>query len=224
MCGRYGLFCRPDVIAETFRVTVGIDLAPRYNIAPTQGAPVIRAGEPGGAARLGLLRWGLIPPWARGLSIGSRMINARAETLGQKPSFRAAFKKRRCLVPADGFYEWKKNRDGKQPFFIRMKSNKPLAFAGVWERWDHPGGEVESFAIVTCEANDLLRPLHDRMPVILPPETWDRWLDPAGEDTAALQKLLTPYLSGPMDAYPVGTAVNSPAHDGPELIEKIKTS
>jgi putative SOS response-associated peptidase YedK len=166
-----------------------------------------------------MLRWGLVPPWAEDQKIGNRLINARAETAAGKPSFRAAFKRRRCLVPADGFYEWQKVGRAKQPYYIRLKDGAPFAFAGLWEHWQGADGEIiESCTLLTTEANDLMRPIHERMPVMLKPEDFGRWLDrdaPAGK---ALAALLCPYPAEAMTAYPVSAHVNNPRNDGPACV------
>ncbi|MBX3364029.1 MAG: SOS response-associated peptidase [Phycisphaeraceae bacterium] len=218
------------------------ELTPRYNVAPTQMAPAVRAaiGDVWSGGRAGqgtsgregvLLCWGLIPSWSDDPAIGSRMINARAESVDTKPAFRQAFRRRRCLVPISGFYEWRKVEGAKrkQPFYIRPRpgvktdgDEAPIfALAGLWERWRGEGGLVESFTIVTTEANDLLKPLHDRMPVILPREAWELWLDPGVDDAARLKGLLRPFDPGRMEAYPVGLAVNRPAHDAPDCIQPL---
>jgi putative SOS response-associated peptidase YedK len=180
------------------------DLTPRYNVAPTQQIGVVRTAD--GQRELSFMQWGLVPRWAKDPKIGSQMINARAETAAEKPAFRDAFRKRRCLVVADGFYEWKKTGGKtKQPFYIRMKDHRPFGFAGLWERW----GELESCTILTTRPNELCASVHDRMPVILSPNDYDQWLDQQVTDAAALQPLLDPYPSDEMAADPVGTHVNS---------------
>ncbi len=164
--------------------------------------------------------WGLVPRWADDPAIGNRLINARAETAATKPSFRDAFRRRRCLIPADGFYEWKRQGGGKQPYYIRLEDDRPFAFAGLWERWEKAGAVIESCTILTTDANELLMPLHNRMPAILDREQFDRWLDPTIEDAKVLQPLLGPYPAERMIAYPVSTVVNSPRHDVAECIDK----
>lgn len=221
MCGRYILSITGKVLAEAFDLEELPDLPPRYNIAPTQDAPVVR--ETGGRRRLDLLRWGLIPSWARDAAMGARLVNARAETAASRPSFRSALRRRRCLVPSDGFYEWRKTPSGKQPWLIRMQDGSPFAMAGLWERWRSPGGEpLESFTILTTEPNELVAPLHDRMPVILPPNGWDTWLDPTLDDPSALSRLLRPYPPEGMIAHPVTPAVGSPAFDEPACIKPLQ--
>ncbi len=193
--------------------------APSYNIAPTQNVLTVVGGE---ERRGGYMRWGLIPFWAKDKSIGSRMINARAETVAEKPSFHNAFKRRRCLIIADGFYEWQKVGAKKRPMRIVMQSGEPFAFAGLWETWRDPEGEViPSCTIITTSANDLLSPIHDRMPVILPRDVEDFWLDDSVTDPDALTSVLTPYDDEPMDTYEVSTLVNNVRNNGPEVLERV---
>ncbi len=192
-------------------------MTPSYNIAPTQEvAAMVEEDE---TRKLEMFRWGLIPSWAKDPSIGNKMINARAETVSEKPSFRSAFKKRRCLIVADGFYEWQKTDNGKQPFYVRMKDSSPFAFAGLWETWDKEGEEVRSCSIITTDANDLMNEIHHRMPVILPPETYGVWLDRGFEEREAFSNMLRPYPSDEMEAYPVSRRVNKPANNEPSVIE-----
>jgi putative SOS response-associated peptidase YedK len=220
MCGRYVLSTPGDVLAELFQLPAPVELAARYNIAPTQAVPIVRASVEDGR-ELAFAQWGLVPHWAKERAIGNRLINARGETLAEKPSFRDAFKRRRCLIPADGFYEWRKVDGGKQPYLLRLRGGALFAFAGLWSTWrDRERGEtLESCAIVTTSPNALAATIHDRMPVILPPERHARWLDPAATDPVALASLLVPYPDGEMEAYPVSTRVNSPRNDDPSLIE-----
>ena len=177
MCGRYTLKAPREAIAEAFDLADVPQLLPRYNIAPTQAVPVVRLDRASGEREIALLQWGLIPSWADDPAIGNRLINARAETVAEKPAFRTAFKKRRCLVVADGFYEWKRE-NGKTPYYFRLKDSSPFAFAGLWERWEKGEEPVESCTLLTCEANGVVAPVHGRMPVILKPEDYARWLDP----------------------------------------------
>ena len=194
-----------------------LDLKPRYNVAPSQQVPVVRLDK-NGQRELAMLRWGLIPSWASDPKIGYKMINARAETVATAPSFRAAFKKRRCLIPATGFYEWKKLEDGsKQPYLIGMRDGTPFSFAGLWERWDKGEAPIETCTIVTGEPNSLVAELHNRMPAILEPEDYEAWLRAA--DTAIPQAMLRPFPSQLMQAYPVSKRVNSPKNDDAALIE-----
>ena len=219
MCGRYTLAVSEKQLAEAFDLSSSLpELTPSYNVAPTQDiAAILGDGE---ERRLALMRWGLIPSWADDPEIGARMINARSETVAEKPSFRAAFKKRRCLIPADGFYEWQKTNGAKQPFHIRLQNGRPFAFAGLWETWQGDGGpEVRSCTILTTGANDLLAPVHGRMPVILDPENYDFWLDPDVQEAEPLTGLLEPYPSEAMEAYPVSRFVNSPSNDDPRCVE-----
>ncbi len=193
--------------------------APSYNIAPPQNVLTVVGGE---ERRGGYMRWGLIPFWAKDKSIGSRMINARAETVAEKPSFRNAFKRRRCLIIADGFYEWQKVGAKKRPMRIVMQSGEPFAFAGLWETWRDPEGEVvPSCAIITTSANNLLSPIHDRMPVILPRDVEDFWLDDSVTEPDALTSVLTPYDDEEMEVYEVSPLVNSAWNDGPEVLEGV---
>ena len=226
MCGRFTLTSSDDIVAELFELAGPIDLSPRYNIAPTQDVAIVRNGgapdEPT-APCLSRVRWGLIPFWAKDPAIGNRLINARAETVAEKPSFRAALRKRRCLVIADGFYEWKKSGGAKIPHLIRMRGGAPFGFAGLWESWKDPGGEVvESCTIITTTPNQLMSGIHNRMPVILPPELRARWLDPAplGADAAGtLAEVLGPLPDGQLEAVAVSTHVNSPRNDDPRCVE-----
>jgi putative SOS response-associated peptidase YedK len=180
---------------------------------PTQAVLAVRTGKEG-KPELARLRWGLVPAWAADLSVGNRLINARAETVKEKPAFRAAFQRRRCLVLTDGFYEWQKtDSKHKQPYYFRLRDGSLFAFAGLWERWDRGDDPVESCALVTTGANDLMQPVHDRMPVILPKAEYEHWLDPTAKDLPQLQGLLRPYPSEKLTAYPVGKHVNNPRHD-----------
>jgi putative SOS response-associated peptidase YedK len=218
MCGRYTLKTPVEKLAEEFGFGASpVELPPNYNVAPTQQVAAVL--EEGGERRLEVLRWGLIPSWADDPGIGSRMINARSETAPEKPSFRRAFRERRCLILADGFYEWRRTNGAKQPYYIRMKEGRPFAFAGLWESWkDGSGPEIRSCTILTTGPNDMLAEIHDRMPVILPAGAYDVWLDPeAGRDE--LYGLLAPYPEDEMEAYPVSRFVNSPQNNDPRCIE-----
>ena len=221
MCGRFTLSQSAEAIASVFQLNQVPTLERRYNIAPTQ--PVATVLQTSARERqFQLLRWGLIPAWAKDATMGSRLINARAETVAEKPSFRSAFRHRRCLVIADGFYEWRRQDGKKQPFYFRMQNQQPFAFAGLWEHWQDPKGEaIYSCTILTTEANELLQQIHERMPVILNPKDYDLWLDPTVQKLEQLQQLLQPYSSTAMTSYPVSTKVNKPTNDTPELINSL---
>ncbi|MEC4985191.1 MAG: SOS response-associated peptidase [Oscillatoria sp. PMC 1068.18] len=219
MCGRFTQISSAATIAQTFNLENVHSHEPRYNIAPTQPVSTVRlAGE----RQFIMLHWGLIPFWAKDAKIGAKLINARAETVAEKPSFRSAFKQRRCLIVADGFYEWQQQNNQKQPFYIRMKDEQPFAFAGLWEQWQKSEEEtIETCTLLTTEANEMMSDIHKRMPVILAREDYDLWLDTKVKETRKLQPLLKPYNSEVMTAYPVSTQVNNPRHDTPECIEEI---
>ncbi len=222
MCGRFSLGTPAATLAAQFDLFQTPPWTPRYNIAPTQEVlGVVRDPvRPDRQARR--LRWGLIPLWAKDPAIGSQLINAQAETAATKPAFRVAFRKRRCLILADGFYEWRKESRHKQPFHIRMQDGRAFAFAGLWEHWQSPdGATIDSCTILTTTPNEILRPLHHRMAVILNPRDYGVWLDPTIEETTKLKHLLAAYPPEEMIAYPVSTLVNNPVHDTPECIEPI---
>lgn len=228
MCGRFtranDFFSdRADQRAflEQLRLASADVLAPSYNIAPTQQIAAVRSVDHDGR-ELVMFRWGLVPAWADDLSIGNRMINARAESVAEKPAFRNAFKKRRCLVLADGFYEWQKAGKAKQPYFIHLKGRRPFCFAGLWERWSKGEKPVETCTILTTDANKLMAPLHDRMPVIIAPKDYDLWLDAAVQEPERLQPLLQPYPDSEMEAYPVSTLVNSPKNNSPQCVDPLQ--
>ncbi len=223
MCGRFVLMTPGTSLAERFKLEEVPDLEPRYNIAPTQQVAIIRLNPETLQRHLGLVKWGLIPFWAKDPSIGNRLINARGETAAEKPAFGSAFKSRRCLVPADGYYEWKKGKGGqKQPYLARNADGTPFAFAGLWERWQAPADEViESCTILTTDANDLTQPIHDRMPVILNPKDYDLWLDPEIKGPALLQPLLQPYPSEEMMVVPVNPKVNKASYDAPDCVDVV---
>ena len=219
MCGRYSLIADIGELQERFGFDGSeLPLTPRYNIAPTQMALTVTNGN---RRRGSYMRWGLIPSWAKSASVGNRMINARAESLAERPSFRTGFQRRRCLVLADGFYEWERKGSSRRPMRIVMASGEPFAFAGLWDAWRDPKGEVvRSCTIITTGANDLLGPIHDRMPVILPRELESLWLDHDIQDPA-LAGILSPYITDEMAAYEVSSLVNSPANDGPEMVVPV---
>ena len=220
MCGRFVMKTEPGQLAEFFGLAAGLELPARYNIAPTQ---VVAAVLPEGGKRVfKLLRWGLIPSWAKDIEIGSRLINARAETVFEKPAFRAAVRRRRCLVPADGFYEWGVVGDRKQPFFICMREKNLFAIAAIWEHWESPdGSQIDSCALLTTEANALMRSFHHRMPVILERGDFERWLDPAVEKKEMLEDLLAPYPAERMTFYPLGRLVDNPRNDLPACMAPL---
>ena len=222
MCGRFALYSDPFTLAKRFEAEELPELRPRYNVAPSQYIPIVR--EEDEKRRFELARWGLVPHWAKDVKIGYHMINARAETVAEKPAFRTAFKYRRCLIPADGFYEWQVKPDSKvkQPWFIVLRDREPRAFAELWEVWQSPEGEdLESCSIIVTDANELMRPIHDRMPVILAPEDWDTWLETEAKDAGGLQGLLKPYSAESMTAWPVSTKVNSPRNETAECINVL---
>lgn len=220
MCGRYVLHSPPTRIGAQFGVdAAGLPWAPRYNLAPLQLAPVVRAGESG--RTLDLMRWGLVPSWAGDPALGSRLINARAETVSVKPAFRAAYRARRCVVPADGFYEWRLDASGKQPFFIHRRDGALLAMAGLWEHWAPRGGpELLTFTLLTTEASAWMRRLHERMPVLLDPAGVEQWLSPDAAP-ARLDALLHPLPDGDLDADAVSRAVGNTRNDTPELLAPV---
>ena len=222
MCGRFTLRTNSASLVEQFGGELPFDLPLRYNIAPTQSGGH-RANRTGGRS-VGSGRWcvgDLIPSWAKDASIGNRMINARAETIADKPAFRTALRRRRCLVPADGYYEWQKTGKSKQPYYIRLRDDRPFAMAGLWERWINPetGEPIETCTIITTDANELTRPIHDRMPVILNAADYDLWLDPQTQNPDPLRSLLRPFDVQAMRADPVDTYVNSPRNDDPRCIQ-----
>lgn len=222
MCGRYTLTASPEAVRALFGYDEQPNFPARYNIAPTQPIGIVRLVD--GRRHFALVRWGLLPSWVKDPKAFTLIINARGEGVIDKPAFRAAMKRRRCLIPADGFYEWKPGAPRKQPFFIHAKSGAPLAFAGLWETWTGPNGEeLDTAAIVTTGANRALSPLHDRMPVIIPPEAYDAWLG-KGEiecnaDVALASSLLRPAPDDLLEAYPVSTDVNRVANDNPKLLD-----
>ena len=226
MCGRFTLSSPGEVLAALFELAEVPEITPRYNIAPTQSVVAVHASE-GTGRHCEMMHWGLIPSWADDPAIGARMINARAETVATKPSFRSAFRQRRCLVVADGFYEWQKTERRKQPHYICLRGGRPFAFAGLWENWESRDSastpaSIRSCTIITTEPNELVAPLHNRMPVILAPDDYPQWLDTDIRSPERLAPLLTPYPGEAMTAHPVSTLVNTPANDNPECIEPIR--
>jgi putative SOS response-associated peptidase YedK len=220
MCGRYTLTSSPEALRALFRYEEQPNFPPRYNVAPTQPIAIVRLVE--GKRQFALARWGLLPSWVKDPKTFTLLINARGETAAEKPAFRAAMKRRRCLIPADGFYEWQAAGDRKRPFYVRAKSGAPLAFAGLWETWEGPNGEeLETGTIVTTRANRMLSPIHERMPVIVPPEAFDLWLDGATVDATTAAALIQPAPEDLLEAYEISTAVNRTANDNPKLLEPV---
>lgn len=220
MCGRYSLHTNPEVIALYFKLGLVPEFAPRYNIPPSSKILIVREDKAQGRVA-DLYRWGLIPIWAKDPAIGNKLANARGETVAEKPSFRSAFKRWRCLIPASGFYEWKALKDRKQPYYIYPKGADLFAFAGITERWNGPDGPVYTCAIITTDANELMQEIHDRMSVILKPDDHAAWLDPDNQAMAELKALLKPYPSKAMAAHPVSTRVNAPKNNDAELLDRV---
>lgn len=223
MCGRFVLTASPEAIQLQFNLSsVPQGITARYNIAPTQPVAVITNEDP---QQLTFHRWGLIPSWAKDMTFGNQAFNARSETVEEKPAFRSAFKRRRCLIPANGFYEWSQDGKAKKPMFVHLEDQALFAFAGLWEIWQSPGGdEIRSCTILTTEPNDLIRPLHHRMAVILDQSDYDLWLSPEEQPAAALKPLLRAYDERRMGVYEVSTRVNKASNDTPELIVPVGTS
>lgn len=229
MCGRFTLRTPASVLIQQFELPPGLELEPRYNIAPTQLVAAVRAvtdcavpdrvGTEKHPRELAMLRWGLIPAWSKDATSSHQPINARGDTVASKPSFRAAFRRRRCLVLADGFYEWQRTGKQKLPYWITLRDKSPFAIAGLWEAWERDGQRIESCTLITTDANQDVSAIHDRMPVILPTEAQARWLDPTCDQPDALQPLLVPYADGQIQLTPVSTWVNSPTHEGPRCLE-----
>jgi len=218
MCGRFVMKADPGELTDFFSLAGTLDVSPRYNIAPSQLVAAVAGGTEGRTWRV--FCWGLVPSWARDVKIGTRMINARSETVFDKPAFRTAVRRRRCLIPADGFYEWGAIGSVRQPYFISLKDGRPFAMGGIWEHWESPDGDViESCAILTVEANELMSSFHHRMPVIIDRDEFDRWLDPAVIDRSGIEDLLAQYPSERMICHPVSRLVDNPRHDQPSLIE-----
>jgi putative SOS response-associated peptidase YedK len=220
MCGRYAITSAPEAIRRLFGYEDNPNFPPRYNVAPTQPVPIVRLAE--GQRQFALVRWGLIPAWVKDPRGFSLLINARGESLADKPAFRNAIRYRRCLFPADGFYEWRRAGERKTPYYVRLKSGGPMAFAGLWESWMGPNGEeLETAAIVTTRANRALAAIHDRMPVIVEPDAFDFWLDSRKVDATTAAALVAPAREGVLDVYEVSPAVNRAENDTPALIEPV---
>ena len=221
MCGRYKRTDKFAQIAHDLTLTTPSHWTPRYNIAPSQLVACIRTNPDTQQLECCDLKWGLVPSWAKDPSIGHKLINARGETVAEKPSFRHAFKQQRCLVLADGYYEWKREGKTKQPYYIHLKDHRPFAFAGLWERWEKEDQVIESCSLITIHANSLMEPIHHRMPVILPTSTYGEWLDPHPHNPTALLSLLQPYEAEGMEAYPVSLMVNNPRNDHPQCLHPL---
>ncbi len=226
MCGRYRLSRRAEILASYFYAEYeGMDWEARYNIAPTQTVPVIRQDAREPVRRASLMRWGFVPNWAKDVTVGASMINARSETAAEKPVFKELLQRRRCLIPADAFYEWKKTGKSKQPYCFEMMQGEPFAFAGLWDSWRTPeGNALETCTILTTAPNQLLADVHDRMPVILPATSYDPWLDPRYRDVAATTEVLKPYDAGLMRRYAVSAWVNNVANDDPQCSEPVEAA
>ncbi len=221
MCGRFSLATDQTILQEHFEFLIHEELEFRYNIAPSQDILVVGSN---GKDRVGTkMRWGLVPPWAKDTKIGYKMINARAESLDEKVSFKRPFQSQRCLILCDGFYEWKKEGNMKQPYRFMMKNNKPFAFAGLWERWDKGDKPLFTCTIITTKPNELLEEVHDRMPVILPEDKYDEWIDRNQTNYNELKSLLVPYQANFMDCYPVSSLVNSPKNESKECIVNVNS-
>lgn len=220
MCGRYTLTASPEALRALLRYDERPNFPPRYNVAPTQPIAIVRIVE--GRRQFALARWGFLPSWVKDPKTFSLLINARGETVRDKPAYQAAMKRRRCLIPADGFYEWQAGGEGKRPFYVRARSGAPLAFAGLWETWTGPNGEeVDTAVIVTTRANKTLGDIHERMPVIVPPEAFDLWLNATDADATAAAALMVPAPENLLEAYAIPTTVNRTANDHPKLIEPL---
>jgi putative SOS response-associated peptidase YedK len=219
MCGRFAQKSSAKKVSKQFKVEEVPSLVERHNVAPTQSVLVVREPD---AREAVLLKWGLVPRWARDPTIGNRLINARAETVTEKPSFREALSRRRCLVPMEGFYEWARRGDRKRPFYFHMRDGEPFAVAGLWELWEGDGDPLETCTLLTTGANELLAGYHDRMPVIVRPENYDLWLDAGVRSAERLLPLLRPYPREEMTAYSVGLMVNSPSNDSPRCVEPAR--
>lgn len=218
MCGRFTQLSSPQRYAELFGISTDLSLNARFNVAPTTNILACRISLDG-IKELAPLHWGLVPSWSKGLDKRYSMINARAETLAAKPAYRAPFRRHRCLIPVDGFYEWHEE-NGKQPYYIHQVDNTPLALAGLWDHWDDGEGDrIESCTIITSEANSFMQPIHERMPVILKPNVFENWL--SSDDTDYMQSLLSPYAENDLEMYPVSTAVNNPKNNKAEVLDRL---
>ncbi|MGD8576423.1 MAG: SOS response-associated peptidase [Thiohalophilus sp.] len=220
MCGRLALYTPPDELAQWLDAVPRLALAPHYNLAPGLDLAACRLDNEG-QRELVALHWGLVPHWSKGPDSRYSMINARADTVEQKPAYREPFRHKRCLIPADGFYEWHRTEQGKQPYYFRLQQETPLAFAGLWDHWQGEDRSINSATIIVTEANDLMRPVHDRMPVILPPETWEQWLDP-NQSTTDLKTMLQPYTGTDLICYPVSKVVNNARNDRADLLQPVE--
>jgi len=222
MCGRFTIRTPASVVAQQFGLLGAPPFEARFNVAPSQPVPLVRVAYADGPPRRELvwLRWGLVPAWARDPAIGNRLINARAETAAEKPAFRVALRRRRGLVVADGFYEWQRVGSRKQPYFFHLRDDGPFAFAALWDTWEGlDRSAIESCTLLTTEANDVVRPIHDRMPVLISPADYERWLDPTVQKPELVMSLLRPYPSEEMTTFPVSSLINSPSHEDPRCIE-----
>jgi putative SOS response-associated peptidase YedK len=221
MCGRYAITSAPEAIRALFGYPETPDFPPRYNVAPTQPVPVVRLAE--GKRRFALMRWGLVPAWVKDPRAFSLLVMGRGESVNDKPAFRAAMRYRRCLIPADGFYEWKRDGQKSQPYYVRLKAGGPMALAGLWETWTGPNGEeMDSVAVVTTQANRTVAAIHDRMPVIVAPDAFDFWLDCRRVDALTASALIAPAPEGMLEMYEVSPEVNRTANDSPTLVEPLR--
>lgn len=222
MCGRFTLILPPEVLAEILGLAEVPRIEPRYNIAPSQQVPAIRTLADNEHREIAMLKWGLIPHWAKDTSLGHKMINARSESVHEKPAFRQPIRDHRCIIPSSGFFEWEEKGGKKYPLYVRLKDGSPMSFAGIWDHWKSPEGKiVESCSILTTSSNKLIEPLHDRMPVILHPHEYALWLDRAITDPEKLKSLYQPYPADLMEMWPVSTLVNSPRNDSPDCIKQV---
>ncbi|MEW4564488.1 SOS response-associated peptidase [Bremerella sp. JC770] len=223
MCGRYTLRARLNQLLQIYGAQSSIEYSERFNVAPSQMVPVLKLDDDSGAREIVLMKWGLVPSWAKDEAIGNKMINARCETVDEKPAYRAAFKRRRCLVLADGFYEWQKQGSKKQPYLFQKKDSSPYGYAGLWETWKKGDQPLQSCTIITTTPNALVEDVHDRMPVILPERHIENWLNHEYDHVERLKSMLKPYPASEMKRYPVDPMVGSPKNDKPECVEPIKT-